>query len=158
MSIISNAWHTAATAARVSSGKWRRLAAMGAVAACAATSFMIIGTSGVAMADVCGTASNGTTSWSTTTGTATWSPLRNVWIKQPPGCHDYNIVHVNSTGNYAGYLENSSGQWHECTAGYISIPGNQTGDWVECSSVLTGTHMTTDTLQFPGGVGYRVNY
>lgn len=144
-----------------SPGRWRRLAALGAAAACISTSAVIIGTSGVAMADVCGTAANGTTSWSTNApgagGVPNWSPLRNVWVKRAPGCHDYNIVHVNASGNYAGFLQSSNGTWHRCNAGYISIPGNRTGDWVECTSVLTGTHMTTDTLQFPGGVGYRVN-
>jgi hypothetical protein len=146
-----------------SPSRWRRLAALGAAAVCASASAVIIGTSGVAMAntDVCGTAANGTTSWSTVApppgGTPIWHPLRNVWVKRPPGCHDYNIVHVNATGNYAGFLQSSNGTWFECMAGYIRIPGNVTGDWVECTSVLTGTHMTTDTLQFPGGVGYRVN-
>ena len=82
---------------------------------------------------------------------------RSVWTKRAPGCHDYNIVHVNSTGNFAGFLQHSNGTWFECAAGYISIPGGVTGDWVECTRVLTGTHMTTDTLQFPGGTGYRVN-
>lgn len=140
---------------------WRRLAALGAACACVSTSAVIIGTSGVAMADVCGTAENGTTSWSTVApppgGTPIWHPLRSVWVKRPPGCHDYNIVHVNASGNYAGFLQRPNGSWFECQAGYISIPGNRTGDWVECTSVLTGTHMTTDTLQFPSGVGYRVN-
>ena len=158
MSITSHVRRVTATAARASIGRWRRLAALGAAGACAATTFAVIGSSGVAMADVCGTHANGTTSWSTTVGTATWHPLRSVWVKQPPGCHDYNIVHVNQTGNYAGYLLHSNGQWQECAAGYIRIPGGVTGDWVECSNVATGAHMTTDTTQFPGGVGYRVNY
>jgi hypothetical protein len=144
-----------------SSGRWRRLAALGAAGFCASTSAVVIGTSGVAMADVCGVAANGTTSWSTNApppgGTPHWSPLRSVWTKSAPGCHDYNIVHVNSTGDYAGFLQNGNGTWFECAAGYISIPGNVTGDWVECTSVATGTHMSTDTLEFSGGVGYRVN-
>jgi hypothetical protein len=139
------------------SGQLGRLAALGAVSVCAATAFVVIGTSGVAQADVCGVARDGTTSWSTSVGTPNWSPLRSVWTKAAPGCHDYNIVRVASTGNYAGYLQRSNGTWFECAAGYISIPGGRTGDWVECTNVATGTHMTTDTLQFPGGVAYRVN-
>jgi hypothetical protein len=140
---------------------WRRLAALAAAGACVSTCAMVIGTSSAALADVCGTAANGTTSWSTNApppgGTPNWSPLRSVWTKRAPGCHDYNIVHANSGGNFAGFLQRSNGTWFECAAGYISVPGNRTGDWVECTNVGTGTHMTSDTLQFPGGDGYRVN-
>ena len=131
---------------------WRRLAALAAASACVSTCAVVIGTSSAALADVCGTAANGTTSWSTSApppgGAPNWSPLRCVWTKRAPGCHDYN---------FAGFLQHSNGTWFECAAGYISIPGGVTGDWVECTRVLTGTHMTTDTLQFPGGTGYRVN-
>lgn len=142
-------------------GRWRRLATLAVAGACVPASALVISTGGVAMADVCGTAANGTTSWSTNApppgGAPNWNPLRSVWTKRTPGCSDYNIVHVNSSGSYAGFLQRSNGTWFECSAGYVSIPGNVTGDWVECSNVATGTHMTTDTLQFPGGVGYRVN-
>lgn len=108
--------------------------------------------------NLCGTSGSGVTSWSNSVAVAQWAPLRSVWVKQPPGCHDYNIVEVSATGNYAGYLEQPSGLWDECDAGYILIPAATPGDWVECSNVATGTHMTTDTTQFPGGVSYQVNY
>lgn len=141
--------------------RWARLAALGAAGACLSTSAVVIGLSGVASADVCGTAANGTTSWSTNApppgGAPNWNPLRSVWVKRAPGCNDYNIVHADGAGNYAGFLQRSNGSWFECNAGYVSVPGNVNGDWVECTSVATGTHMTSDTLQYPGGEGYRVN-
>lgn len=145
--------------------RWRHLATLGAAGTCATALALVIGTSSVAAASAhsnvpyfCGRAGEGTTSWSTTVGTAHWNPLRTVWVKQPPGCHDYNIVQVSAAGNYAGYLEHSNGSWTECSAGYIAIPGNTNPPWVECTSVLTNTHMTTDTAQFPNGVTYWVNY
>jgi hypothetical protein len=142
-------------------GRWRRLAALGSAAVCVSASAMIIGTSGTAMADVCGTAANGTTSWSSNApapgGAPNWNPLRSVWTKRAPGCHDYNIVHANSGGSFAGFLQRPNGTWFECAAGYVSVPGGVTGDWVECTNVATGTHMTSDTLQYPSGIGYRVN-
>jgi hypothetical protein len=154
MRIISNARRVtvmAACAAAVAAGTLAATASMATASTAASVRPLAAGS-------VCGTAGSGTTSWSASVGTANWSPLRSTWVKQPPGCHDYNIVRVGATGNYAGYLEHSDGTWHECSAGYILIPGGQNGDWVECSSVATGTRMTTDTTQFPGGESYQVNY
>ncbi len=158
MSIIPNVRRVtvmAASAAALTLGTLATTASM----ATASTSTSAV--KPLAPSDVCGVAANGTTSWSTSApppgGAPTWSPLRSVWTKAAPGCHDYNIVHVNGTGDYAGFLQRPNGTWFECAAGYISIPGNVTGDWAECTSVATGTHMSTDTLEFSGGIGYRVN-
>jgi hypothetical protein len=159
MSIISNARRMTVMAACAAS----LTLALGTLAATASMATASTSTSTVkplAPANACGRFGAGTTSWSTNApppgGTPTWNPLRNVWVKQPPGCRDYNIVWVASTGNYAGFLQRSNGTWFECAAGYIRISAGQGA--VECTSVSTGTHMTTDTLQFPGGVAYHVNY
>jgi hypothetical protein len=155
MNIISNARRVTVMATCAATLVLGTLAATASIAT-AGTSTSTV--KQVVPANACGRFGAGTTSWSNTIGVAHWSPLRSVWIKQPPGCRDYNIVWIAATGNYAGYLEHSDGSWHECGAGYIRISAGHGA--VECTSVLTGTHMTTDPLQpaLRGGVAYHVNY
>jgi hypothetical protein len=62
-----------------------------------------------------------------------------IWIKQPPGCLDLNLLRAPAGDHYEGWLENTStGEWSHCSAGFLPAPPPNR---VLCSSVKTGTPM-----------------
>lgn len=118
-----------------------RTIALAVAATGIAGSFVMLGSTGVALANVCGTQYTGYSGYSSTSsGAAKWDPLETVWTKQPPGCNDFNVVKTNTSDAYGGYLKHSNGTYYLCTEGWIPIVAGS-GDWVLCSSVITGTKM-----------------
>jgi hypothetical protein len=143
--------------------KLRRSAAIAVAGVSIAGAAIAFGTPGVAHASTfCGTESTGTSSWSTTAvGSPHWSPLRTVFVKRPPGCHDFQIVSASGTGGYAGYLKSASaGTWTlpHCANGYVSVTAGVVQDYVLCTNVATGADETVDTLQFPSGATITADY
>lgn len=61
-----------------------------------------------------------------------------VWTKQPPGCVDFNLTWVATSGNYKGYYWSNSNGWNPCAA-TVWHQGGSTYDQVLCSNVATGT-------------------
>lgn len=68
-----------------------------------------------------------------------------VWYKQPPGCHDLNLIAAAKADSYEGWYENSAQVWHAGSAGYV-YHGANLSDVVLLTAVATGTPMTIAEL------------
>ena len=139
--------------------RWFGVIAAGAMTA----SMVMLGTSGTALAGArtpgqyCGVFGSGTT-WTT------------IWTKQPPGCHDLNIVRAEAGGgangdSYAGFYWNGH-TWVEGMRGFQYIPNgncnpNTNSHCVPLTNVVTGTKMQIGNegfISFGFTASVQVNY
>jgi hypothetical protein len=101
-------------------------------------------------------------------GTQTVSPNRifprAVWIKQPPGCHDFNVTWTDTSNidglvyadYYAGWYQLPGGWWREGASGRHWLVNGYHGDVPLVTAVWAGTPLTITSVAEPDRV--HVNY
>lgn len=134
-----------------------RLAA--AIAAIALATGVVVAAAGPAQAQ-CGTRGKG----GTPTISPNWIFPEYFWIKQPPGCNDFNITRTN-TGHpdglvyadyFAGWYQLPDGWWREGASGRRWLANGYHGDIPLVTAVWTGTPLTITSVAEPDRV--HVNY
>ncbi|HJQ01801.1 MAG TPA: hypothetical protein VJ851_09380 [Jatrophihabitans sp.] len=127
-------------------GKARRAGYAVAALGCALATTVIAAPAANASAGAyCGTYGNGYTN-------------TTEFIKQPPGCYDFNLTWTKWTGHYRGHLWTSSHGWQACGTTVYHL-GGQTYLQVLCSNVITGTPMYVERTDAETvGWNIHVNY
>jgi hypothetical protein len=86
------------------------------------------------------------------------------WIKQPPGCNDFNVIWTDAShpdgllyaDYFAGWYRLPDGWWREGASGWRWMANGHHGDVPMVTSVWTGTPLTVTSVAEPDRV--RVNY
>ncbi len=86
------------------------------------------------------------------------------WIKQPPGCNDFNVIWTDTSNPdgvlyadyFAGWYQLPDGWWREGASGWRWMANGHHGDVPTVRSVWTGTPLTVTSVAEPDRV--RVNY
>jgi hypothetical protein len=136
---------------RVHAGLARRFTARGLAIAVVATSAVVLGSPGVAMAS-CGTHGSGQAGYEGTLNGHHFPSGEGwtMWRKQPPGCHDFNLTYVTDHGenggwdDYAGWYAangNIYSDWHEGASGYHYLVNGSYNDVAIVTNVGTGAYL-----------------